>query len=136
MKASDEMGNFCMSDEGRNGIADRKHKKISSLGSPFLPKGPKGPRAKMVTLEARGMIFFLLKCGKTIYAQVTYAEIAFIYSFSGNNNSGKTRAENAFSDHPVQKTFSGKCFSDQSGRNFFEDRSAKQFLPAGNNISG
>ena len=36
------MGNFCIGDEGVNGIADRKHKKISSLGSSFLPKGPKG----------------------------------------------------------------------------------------------
>ena len=65
-----------MGDEGVNGIADRKHKKISSLGSSFLPKGPKGSRAKMGT---RGRKFFMLKVCNSIYAQVTHAEIAFIY---------------------------------------------------------
>ena len=89
----------------------------------------------MVTLEARGMIFFLLKCGKTIYAQVTYAEIAFIYTFSGNNNSGKWKiyfpplGENAFSPKGING------ISDRLGRNFFADWSAKQFLPTGNIIS-
>ena len=92
-----------MRDLGINRIADLKHKKISSLGFPFSPKGPKGPRAKMVTLEAREMIFFLLKCSKTIYAQVTYAEIAFIYRISRNlyfwkiKNHFLPRAENPFS---------------------------------------
>ena len=49
------------------------------------------------------MNFFLLKCGKIIYAQVTHAEIAFIYNFPGIYISGNInkfgnfpRAENAF----------------------------------------
>ena len=47
-----KMGNFCISDEGINGFAARKQKKIHPKGFklyPFSPKGPKGPRAKMVT---------------------------------------------------------------------------------------
>ena len=65
------------------------------------------------------MNFFLLKCGKIIYAQVTYAEIAFIYKFFRNLYFRKNRAENAFLDHPVQKTFSGKSFSDWAWINGF-----------------
>ena len=42
--------NFCIGDLGINGIADLKHNKISSHGSPFLPAGPSGPWAKMMTL--------------------------------------------------------------------------------------
>ena len=40
------------------------------------------------------------------------------------------RAENAFSPKGINGIL------DQLGRNFFADRSAKQFLPAGNNNSG
>ena len=68
------MGNFCIGDEGVNGIADRKHKKISSLGSSFLPKGLKGKNG-----DPWEEIFFMLKVCNSIYAQVTYAEIAFIH---------------------------------------------------------
>ena len=72
-----------MSDEGRNGIADRKHEKPPK-GIHFRPRARRARGRKWLLLEARGMIFFLLKCSKTIYAQVTYAEIAFIYKFFRN----------------------------------------------------
>ena len=53
------MGNFCIGDEGVNGIADCKHKSQKW--------GPVGGN------------FFMLKVCNSIYAQVTYAEIAFIH---------------------------------------------------------
>ena len=80
--------------------------------------------------------FFMLKVCNFISAQVTHAEIAFIYTFFRNlyfrkmENAFLPRAENAFSPKGING------ISDQLGRNFFADRSAKQFLPAGNNISG
>ena len=64
--------NFCIGDLGINGIADLKHKKISSHRSSFLPAGPSGPWAKMGTL---GRKFFMLTVCNSIYALVTYAEI-------------------------------------------------------------
>ena len=61
-----------MRDLGINRIADLKHKKISSHGSPFSPAGPSGPWAKMETL---GRKFFMLTVCNSIYALVTHAEI-------------------------------------------------------------
>ena len=48
----------------------------------FRPRARRARGRKWLLLEARGMNFFLLKCGKIIYAQVTHAEIAFIYRIS------------------------------------------------------
>ena len=86
----------------------------------IFTRGPFGPLGENgLLLVSLGMNFFLLTCGKIIYAQVTHAEIAFIYNFPGIYISGNInkfgnfpRAENAFLDHPVWKTFSRKCFLD------------------------
>ena len=60
---------------------------------------------------------------------------------SGNNVSGRQKlfcgpVRKEISAQSVWKSFSGKCFLDWAGINFFADRSAKTFLPAGNIISG
>ena len=69
----------------------------------------------------------MLKVCNFISAQVTHAEIAFIYTFFRNlyfrkmENAFLPRAENAFSPKGING------ISDWLGRNFFADRSAKQF---------
>ena len=71
----------------------------------------------------------MLKVCNFISAQVTHAEIAFIYTtffrnlyFRKMENAFLPRAENAFSPKGING------ISDWLGRNFFADRSAKQFL--------
>ena len=107
------MGNFCACDVGINGFAACKRKKNHPKGIMsyhFCLRTQEGLRAKMKTHEARGMIFLLLECCKAIYAQVTCAEIAFIFSFSGIYISGKING-----------------ILDWLGRNFFADQS---FMPS------
>ena len=43
------MGNFCMGDKGRNGIADRKHEKPPK-GPHFRPK-PKTQKLKLESID-------------------------------------------------------------------------------------
>ena len=127
-----QMGNFCMSDEGRNGIADRKHEKP--------PKGfhfrPRARRARGRKWRPVGGNFLCLRSAIPFMPKSLMQKLHLYILFSGIYISGKwkmhflPRAENAFSPKGING------ISDWLGRNFFADRSAKQFLPAGNNISG
>ena len=120
------------------------------MSNHFRPRARRARGRKWLLLRPAGWFFFCLSAAKPFMPKSLMQKLHLYIIFSGIYISGnikniftqgrKThflpRAENAFSDHPVQKTFSGKCFSDQLGRNFFADQSAKPFLPAGNIISG
>ena len=125
------MGNFCMSDEGRNGIADRKHEKP--------PKGfhfrPRARRARGRKWEPAGG-FSCLRSAIPFLPKSLMQKLHLYILFSGIYISGKWKMHFSLGRkmHFLPKGING--ILDQLGRNFFADRSAKQFLPAGNNISG
>ena len=125
------MGNFCMSDEGRNGIADRKHEKPPK-GFHFRPRARRARGRKWEPAGGfsclRSAIPFLPKS----LMQKLHLYILFFRNlyFRKMENTFLPRAENAFSPKGING------ISDWLGRNFFADRSAKQFLTTGNNISG
>ena len=67
----------------------------------FRPRARRARGRKWLLLEARGMIFFCLSAAKPFMPKSHMHKLHLYISFSGIYISGKIRAENAFSDHPV-----------------------------------
>ena len=136
------MGNFCISDEGINGFAARKQKKNHPKGlkrNHFCPRARRARGQKWLLLRPAGWFFFCLSAAKPfmpkslmqkLHLYILFQEIIIPENGKCISRPWEKMGENAFSPKGINGIL------DWVGINFFADWSAKQFLPAGNNISG